>query len=255
MLLSPCIEYVFQHEHENFCDRIRAASSAGFSAVEFHMWRNKPLEDLERTLEETNVGLTSMLVEPRAALNDMSASSATLTAMRESLTTAKRLKVPALVSGSGMIVAERTPREQHDAIVKILKQCAALFEDAGITMLLEPVNTRVDHPGIFLDQTPEGLDIIEEVGSPRVRLLYDMYHSTCMAEDPAEVLGERMHLVGHVQIADAPGRHEPGSGAINWKGYMDVLRAKGYQGALGLEYRPSGDSLQSLRQTREALGL
>lgn len=255
MLLSPCIEYVFQREHEDFCDRIRAASAAGFSAVEFHMWRNKSLEELERTLKETNLGLTSMLVEPRAALNDMSAISNTVSAMRESLVTAKRLQVPALVSGSGMIVADQTPQEQHDAIVKTLKQCAGLFEDSGITMLLEPVNTRVDHPGIFLDRTPEGLDIIEEVGSPRVRLLYDMYHSTCMGEDPAEVLGDRMHLVGHVQIADAPGRHEPSSGAINWKDYMDVLRAKGYQGAIGLEYRPSGNSLTSLQQTRQALGL
>lgn len=254
MLLSPCIEWVFKTEHPDFCDRIRAASSAGFKAVEFHMWRDKSLSDIERTLAQTGIVLTSFLVEPRVTLTDPAADAATLTALRESLPVARRLKAPALVLASGPTIAGRSRREQHDAMVSVLQQGARLAEDAGITILVEPVNTRVDHPGVFLDLTPEGLDIIEEVGSPRVRLLYDMYHSTCMGEDPQEVLGKRMHLVGHVQVADAPGRHEPGSGEIEWKRYVSVLRTKGYQGAIGMEYRPSGDSLQSLQRARESLG-
>ena len=253
MLLSPCIEWVFKAEHPDFCERIRAASMAGFTAVEFHMWRDKPLSDIERTLAETGVALTGFLVEPRVTLTDPAADGATLSAVRESLEIARQLKAPALVLASGPTIADRSRPQQHDAMVAVLRQCARLAEDAAVTILVEPVNTRVDHPGVFLDLTPEGLDMIEEVDSPRVRLLYDMYHSTCMGEDPQGVLGDRIHLVGHVQVADAPGRHEPGSGAIDWKRYMRVLRTKGYQGAIGMEYRPSGGSLQSLQRARESL--
>ena len=254
MLLSPCIEWLFKAEHPDFCARIRAARAAGFEAVEFHMWRDKALSDIERTLAEANVALTSFLVEPRVTLTDPAADAATLTAVRDSLPIAQRLKSPALVLASGPTIAGRSRPEQHSAMVAVLKKCAPLAEDAGVTLLVEPVNTRVDHPGVFLDLTPEGLDMIEEVASPRVRLLYDMYHSTCMGEDPEAVLADRMHLVGHVQVADAPGRHEPGSGAIDWKRYLGVLQAKGYRGAIGMEYRPSGDSLQSLQRARAALG-
>ena len=254
MLLSPCIEWLFKAEHPDFCARIRAARAAGFEAVEFHMWRDKALSDIERTLAEANVALTSFLVEPRVTLTDPAADAATLTAVRDSLPIAQRLKSPALVLASGPTIAGRSRPEQHSAMVAVLKKCAPLAEDAGVTLLVEPVNTRVDHPGVFLDMTPEGLDMIEEVASPRVRLLYDMYHSTCMGEDPEAVLADRMHLVGHVQVADAPGRHEPGSGAIDWKRYLGVLQAKGYRGAIGMEYRPSGESLQSLQRARAALG-
>jgi hydroxypyruvate isomerase len=255
MMLSACIEWLFKAEHEDFCDRIRAARDAGLGGVEFHMWRNKPLDEIERTLAETGLALTSLLVEPRVQLVDPGAQEAVLTAIHESLPIARRLKSPALVVASGPLVQGATREAQHASMVSILKAAAPIVEDAGITLLLEPVNTLVDHPGVYLDRTPEGLDVIEEVGSPRVRLLYDMYHSTAMGEAPEQVLGARMHLVAHVQVADSPGRHEPGSGAIDWKHYLGVLHAKGYTGAIGLEYRPSGDTLASLQLARRSLGL
>jgi hydroxypyruvate isomerase len=125
---------------------------------------------------------------------------------------------------------------------------------AGLVLLFEPVNTLVDHPGVFTDRTAPGLDIIEAVGRPGVRLLYDIYHSAAMRERPEDVLGERVHLVGHVQAADHPGRHEPGSGAIDWAHYFNLLRGRGYRGFVGLEYRPSGPSIASLQRTRAAFG-
>lgn len=253
MVLSPCLEWLFKGEYPDFCDRVRAAKGAGFDVVEFHMWRDKALPDLERALAETGVRISSFLVEPRVCLTDPSAESATLSAVKESLPIARRLGSPALVVASGPVIAGRERSDQRTAMLNVLRRAARMAEDAGVTLLVEPVNTRVDHPGVFLDLTPEGLDLIEEVDSPRVRLLYDMYHSACMNEDPDDVLGTRMHLVGHVQAADAPGRHEPGSGAIDWKYYMSVLRGKGYKGVIGLEYRPSGDSLESLKRAREVL--
>ena len=108
---------------------------------------------------------------------------------------------------------------------------------------------------MFLVSTKLGLDIVEAVGSPNLRLLFDAYHSAVMGEDMAEVLDGRTHLVAHVQVADMPGRNEPGTGTLDWAETLGALRRLGYDGAIGLEYRPTMPAEQSLAKTRAALGL
>lgn len=255
MYLAACIEWLFAAEHPTFTDRIRAAKDAGLTAVEFHLWRDKPLADIRRTLEETGIKLASFVVEPRRSIVDPAQHGEFLAAVRDSLVAAKQAGSPALVVASGFTRPD-VPRQDHfDAAVTALRQAATLAEEAGILLLLEPLNDRVEHPGMYLVSTAEGLDMVETVNSPNLRLLYDMYHSTVMGEDPANVLAERFHLVGHVQVADVPGRHQPGSGTIDWARYIGILRDLGYQGAIGLEYKPTGPTLDSLTQARKALGL
>ncbi|MEA1672048.1 hydroxypyruvate isomerase family protein [Nitrospirillum sp. BR 11163] len=255
MYLAACIEWLFAAEHPSFPDRIHAAKAAGLTAVEFHLWRDKPLAEVRRALDETGVRLASMVVEPRRSLIDPAQHEEFLAAVRDSLRAAKEAGAPALVVASGFTRPDVSRQEQHDIAVGILKQAAALAEQAGILLLLEPLNTRVEHPGMFLDSTAEGLDMVEEVGSPNLRLLYDMYHSTVMGEDPAQVLASRFHLVGHIQVADVPGRHQPGSGTVDWPRYVGVLRDLGYAGAVGLEYKPEGPTLETLATARATLGL
>ncbi|ASG20279.1 hydroxypyruvate isomerase family protein [Nitrospirillum viridazoti] len=255
MYLAACIEWLFAAEHPSFPDRIHAAKAAGLKAVEFHLWRDKPLDDVRRALDETGVQLASMVVEPRRSLVDPAQHEEFLAAVRDSLQAAQRTGARALVVASGFTRPEVSRQEQHEAAVGVLKRAAALAEQAGIPLVLEPLNTRVEHPGMFLDSTAEGLDMVEEVGSPNLRLLYDMYHSTVMEEDPAQVLAGRFHLVGHVQVADVPGRHQPGSGSVDWARYIGILRELGYTGAVGLEYKPQGPTLETLATARAALGL
>lgn len=255
MYLAACIEWLFAAEHPDFTDRIRAAKKAGLTAVEFHLWRDKPLAEIRRVLEETGVTLASFVVEPRRSIVDPAQHDEFLAAVRDSLVAAKQAGSPALVVASGF-TRPGVPRQDHfDAAVTALSQAAALAEQAGILLLLEPLNDRVEHPGMYLVSTTEGLDLVEAVNSPNLRLLYDMYHSTVMGEDPAAVLAGRFHLVGHVQVADVPGRHQPGSGTIDWSRYVDILRGLGYQGAIGLEYKPTGPTLEGLEMARKSLGL
>ena len=254
MYAAACIEWLFAAEHPDFPDRIRAARDAGLRAVEFHLWRDKPLEAIKVALDETGVELVSFVVEPRRSLVDPAQHGEFLQAVKDSLATAKLLGVRSLICASGF-TRENVPRqEQHDAAVYILRQAAALAGEAGIQLLLEPLNTRVEHPGMFLDSTVEGLDIIEEVGSPYLRLLYDVYHSAVMDERPEVVLKDRIGLVGHVQVADAPGRHQPGSGDIVWAERIGALRTLGYDGAVGLEYKPVGQTGETLAQAGAVLG-
>jgi hydroxypyruvate isomerase len=127
--------------------------------------------------------------------------------------------------------------------------------DAGTLVLLEPVNMTVNGAAMFVDGIHRGLEIVEAVGSPGLRLLCDVYHSAITGEDLATALGERMRWVGHVQVADTDGRHEPGTGGLNWPHLMSVLKAKGYSGSIGLEYLPSLPMPESLALTRRSLGL
>ncbi len=254
MFLSPCIEWHFADEHPDMADRIRAAKAAGFEAVEFHLWRDKDLSGIAGALAETGVRLTGICVDPRRSLVDPAQHDEFLDAVRESLVAAQQLGSPPMIVASGFTREGVDHQEHFAAAVSVLKQASALAQEAGVMLLLEPLNDRVEHPGMYLVSTPLGLDIVEAVGSANLRLLYDVYHSATMGEDMEQVLTGRMHLVHHVQVADMPGRNEPGSATLNWDKIIALLERLGYSGGIGLEYRPTMPALQSLAQTRTALG-
>jgi hydroxypyruvate isomerase len=255
VFLSSCIEWHFADEHPALPDRIRAAKAAGFDAVEFHLWRDKDIAGIAAALAETGVTLTGLCVDPRRSLVDPAQHAEFLEALRESLPVAQQLGNAPLIVASGFTREGVSEAEHFDAAVAVLKQAAALAQAAGVTIVLEPLNDRVEHPGMYLVSTTRGLDIVAAVDSPNLRLLFDAYHSATMGEDLEAVLAGRMHLVHHVQLADMPGRNEPGTGTLDWAAVLGSLRKLGYDGGLGLEYRPTMPTLQSLAQTRAVLGL
>ena len=103
-------------------------------------------------------------------------------------------------------------------------------------LVLEPVNTRVDHPGALLDRTANAVAVARAVNSGSFRILYDLYHSVTEGEDTAAELANAGDLLDYVQIADSPGRAQPGSGGIDWPASLAALRTAGYAGPIGLEY-------------------
>ncbi|HEX3347910.1 MAG TPA: TIM barrel protein [Acetobacteraceae bacterium] len=253
MTLSGCIEMLFHAEHEDFAARIHAAHAAGLEAVEFWSWRNKDLDAVERALGDTGVALTGFLVDPRCAIVDPVTHPAFLDAVRAGIAAAQRLHARALIVVTGNELSDRPRAAQHAAIVDALRQAAPLAEDTGVSLVLEPLNTVVNHPGYYLASTDEGFGIVDEVGSPGVRLLYDLYHSVMMGEQPSDVLAGRGEMIGHVHIADAPGRHEPGTGRIDWGHCARVLDTSGYRGPVGLEYRPTRNTAETVAATRTLL--
>lgn len=255
MKLAACIEWLFADETDDVAERVRLAAAAGMAGVEFHLWRNKDLDSIARALDETGLPLTSFVVEPRRSLVFPGEHAEFLQALGETLPQAQRLRCPYLVIASGFTLKDTPRQAQHDAIVSVLRTAAKMAEDAGVTLILEPLNDKVDHPGMYLVSVSEGLDVTDEVGSPALKLIYDAYHSNVMGDDPAAVLRGRFDRVAHVQVADNPGRGAPGTGSINWPALMKTLDAGGYRGAIGLEYKLNGLSTRaSLEQTRAALG-
>ena len=255
MRLSACIEWQFGEDGVGLGDRVRAVSAAGLGHAEFHLWRDKDLTDLAAALDETGVTLTGFCVDPRRSIVDPAQHDEMLQAVRDTLAAATRLGSPPLIVASGFIREGVSLAEHKAEAVKVLRRAAALAEEAGVTLVLEPLNDRVEHPGMYLVDTALALDIIEAVGSPRLKLLYDIYHSRVMGEDMTQVLAGRVHLIEHVQVADMPGRGEPGTGTIDWPQAIAELRALGYDGTIGLEYRPTLAPVESLAAARTALGV
>ncbi|MFY8031676.1 MAG: TIM barrel protein, partial [Devosia sp.] len=182
MRYSACIEWLFAAESPDFAGRIHAAKAAGLDAVEFWRFSNKDIDAVERALRETGLPISSILCEPIAPLTDSTAHERFLEGVKVSLAAAKRLGAPVMIAQAGDEQAGISRAQQHASIVKVLKEAARLLEGSGVILALEPLNDRVDHPGYYLTSTEEGLDIIDEVGRPEVRLLYDIYHAAVMGE-------------------------------------------------------------------------
>jgi hydroxypyruvate isomerase len=250
LTLSPCVEWLFADGGRPFAERVCAAATAGFGQIEFWAASNKDIGQVEEALRETGVAVTCFVSEPAGRLADPETHAEFLEGVERSAQLATRLETRSLIIVTGDTLPRVSRMRQRDAITQALVRAAPIASAAGVQLVLEPLNTRVDHPGYFLDSTAEGLDIVREVNHPSMRLLYDLYHSMAMGEEPEHVLAGSGHLVGHVHIADVPGRHEPGTGRIDWPRQLAALRKAGYSGAIGLEYMPTRDTESSLELIR-----
>jgi len=255
MTFAACIEWMFTKGNDDLAARIRAAHAAGVPGVEFHLWREKDLDAIERALDDTGVRLVSFCVEPRCSLVDPADHDKVLAAIADAIPVAQRFSGAGMVVASGFTRPDVPEQAQFDAAVNVLRRAAEMAHAAGTVVWLEPVYMLLHGQRMFVDTIGRGLDIVAAVDRPGLRLLADVYHAAQTNEDLAEAIGDRMRYVAHVQVADTPGRHEPGTGTIAWPAVMDVLRAKGYDGLIGLEYFPSVDDAGSLALTRRALGL
>jgi hydroxypyruvate isomerase len=247
---SACIEWLFAKEAPVFADRIRAAKAAGLSGIEFWGPSGKDLDAVKAALDETGLPIVGILVEPMSQLTDPETHSAFLEGVRTSLEAAEKLGAQAMIVTTGDDRAGVSRQVQHGALVKVLKDAAEIVKGSGVVLILEPLNDRVDHPGYYLTSTIEGLDIVDEVDRPEVRLVYDIYHSAMMGEHTEDVLDGRLDRVAHVHLADTQGRGEPGSGNMDWKARLDWLADHGYEGFVGLEYKPTGPTEDSLNFRR-----
>lgn len=245
--LSPNIELLFTEAGSDYADRISAAAAAGFDAVEMWGTSAHDIRSLRDRLQETGVSLTSVLAEPRTNFTlpgtDLGAF---FDGLDQGVANARELNCPRIVLGSGVGFPGAKRQPQLDRLVEVFAQAVERTEGSGVKLILEPVNTRVDHPGALLDRTADAVYIARGVGSDRFGLLYDMYHSITEGEDPATELSNAGDVIDYVQIADSPGRGEPGSGGIDWPGRLAVLRKSGYTGPLGLEYFPTTESTASV---------
>jgi len=158
-----------------------------------------------------------------------------------------------LITCTGKKLPEKSYKEQRDSIISTLSEAAKIVRKEDFTLLLEPLNTYVDHPGYFLDSTKEGAKIIREINHPNIRLLYDIYHMQIMEGNVISTIEQNIDIIGHFHAAGAPGRHELYFGELNYPNIIKRIKELGYEGYFGLEYFPSMDSEESLKTIKELL--
>lgn len=166
--------------------------------------------------------------------------------VRNAIVVARRLGVTQIVVTSGLAAAGQSSEQQYASLSEGVKRAADLVGQAGLTLLVEPLNSLVDHPGCFLSSCVEGLKLVREVNHPHARLLFDIYHEQVMRGNLIRTLTEAAPLVGLIHVADNPGRNDPGSGEINFPNVYRAIRKSGYTGRIAMEYRPLGEPVASL---------
>jgi hydroxypyruvate isomerase len=255
MKLVPCIEMLYKTEVPDFVQRIRAAAADGFDAVDIHLWRDKPLPAVVQACAETGVRVFSFGVDPRASLVDPAEHATVLGGVRDAVPVAQQLGGARMLLASGFTLAGVPDAQQRANVVKVLREAVRIAADGGAAILLEPVHMVINGQPMYVRTVRHALDIVEEVDSPALRLLADVYHGAVSGETFEQAFADRIELVGHVQVADFEGRHEPGTGALDWSGLVPLLLRRGYGGAVGLEYLPTRPIAESLALARHTLGL
>ncbi len=249
--LAPNVDVLFAEAGATPAARVRAAAAAGFDAVEIWTTLDKDIDQLADALAETGVTLTALLAEPRTNFSwpgtDLDPY---YEGLERGITNAQRLGCERIVLGSGLGFPGMKRAQNLERLVDVFSATVARFGGSGVRLLLEPVNTRIDHPGALADRTADAVAVARTIDSPHFGILYDLYHSIVEGEDPASELLAAGDLVGYVHIADVPGRGQPGSGAVDWSAQLAVLRAAGYTGPIGLEYFPTVPTLESVAHIR-----
>jgi 2-dehydrotetronate isomerase len=236
----------------DFLDRFAAAAKAGFRAVEMQEPYDFPADQVRARLDEhdleivlTNVpsgnkaagdgGLAAMPGRER----DFAVTMETALAYA-AVTGCPRLHVMSGVKPQGSVI-----NDCEEVLIANLAMAARMAAGQGVMLLIEPINT-LDVPGYVMSRQSQARRIVEAVDADNVRIQFDFYHCQIMEGDLTRNFERQLPLIGHVQISDNPGRHEPGTGEISYGHIFEVIDASSYDGWVGAEYRPKGDTLAGL---------
>jgi hydroxypyruvate isomerase len=261
--IGVCIEIFFGDQP--YAERIRRTAELGFRTYEF-WFHDKSFDGKSLTpgmkdfdmLAELNAkhgmsvndfvfnhpdgGIVASLIEKkdRAKLKE---------GLARIIPLAKKVGCTRLISGSGNRVPGLSREEAMTNMTAALSELAPLCAKEGITLIVEPFNTRVDHPDYFLDDPHMCVEVLKNVGSPNVKMLYDIYHMQIMDGNVVAFVRKNIRFIGHFHVAGVPGRHEPDSCELNYPFILREIDALGYTGTVGLEYWPTVDHAESLKRT------
>ena len=232
----------------DFCEAIKLVRELGFDAAETYQWKALDLERVKGTCAETGVELLSMCTT-EFNMTAPEKRSAWLAGLRESCAAAKMLGVGKLITQVGADTGEERA-VQHQSILDALQAALPILEDSGVTLMLEPLNTYVDHPGYYLTSSAEAFAIIRETAHPLVKIVYDIYHQQIMEGNIIPNITAGLDCIAHLHSAGHPGRHELQYGENDYKVIFAAVDKLGYTGACGLEYHPLLDPQESLQEFR-----
>jgi len=244
MKFSVCIDALFGGLP--LLEGMERAAACGYDAFEFWDWDDKDLIAIREKADELKLTPIGFICS-NGILVDAEKRTYFFDGLSRSISAAKEIGAESLLLQTGNALIGVSREKQHLAIVETLRKAAPIVEAEGITLLLEPLNTLVDHAGYYLTSSAEGFQIIEEVNSPNIRLLFDIYHQQITEGNVIRSMTEHMDLIGHIHAAGNPGRNEPTIGELCYENIFAAIEAAGYQGHIGLEYFPVEDAEEGLK--------
>ena len=238
MKLSCCIDMMFSYL--NFYDRIEAVKNCGINTIEFWKWSNKDLDKLEYILKIHHMDVSIFNLDSRneelstalskGILND-GKSEELIWAIQENIPIYKRLRAKAMI----LLIGEGKPFCREN-VLRCLKAAAVLAVKENVNIVVEPLNS-IDRIGYCMPYAKPILEILRQINCPNIKMLYDIYHQSMMNDFSIDEIWRNIDLIGHFHVADAPGRHEPGTGRINYPFIFRQIQNMPYHGYIGLEYR------------------
>jgi hydroxypyruvate isomerase len=239
---SLCIEPVMPEL--DFYDRIPAAAQLGYDAVEFWALEGRDLGRVARLAQKNGQQLAAFCLQDAWAAPLNGPAGVVAANIAASATLAKDAGCRTLIALSGN--ASGPAGAQKRAIIENLKRAADVLVKTGVTLVVEALNTAVDHRGYFLAGSKMGFDIIRQVGCENVRLLYDIYHMQIMEGNLIQTVTTNLPSIGHFHSAGVPGRHEHFLGELDYRQIVKAIDNTRYDGYIGLEYWPTYDHRRSL---------
>ncbi len=254
--MRPCVCVEMLFADLPFEERMRRAAAAGFGAVEFWSWKDKDIPSVAAAARETGVAIANFSGHRAGDLVDPARHDEVLADFLSALEAARALGCPTLMLlaqelGEGGRVVRGRASEAGPSEVSAIAAGARLLlgrlpEGEGPSIGLEPLNTVRDHPGYCVSRVATAARAVAEAGDPRFGLVLDLYHQAMMGDDTAALVREYAPMIKHVHVADAPGRHEPGTGRVDWIETLGALGDAGYEGYVGFELSPAGSDEAAL---------
>lgn len=236
-------------------DAIDAAGELDVDGVEFFDWMDYDADEVREACADAGLTVAGTLARGGGrtieggdfALTDPDTRDTVVDDIEASVEAAADLDASSLIVTVGPEQEGLDRETQRESIVEVLSAVAPAAEAADVTIAVEPLNVAVDHPGYYLTDAEEAFDIVETVDSDHVTVLYDVYHQQVTEGNIIETVRENVDHIGHVHIADVPGRHQPGTGELNYENILAALNQAGYDGFVGCEFFPTDEPDDAVR--------
>jgi len=258
--VDVCMETVF--DDVAFLHRPALIAEAGFEVVELwfpeHHLKGRDCSALRSACDAAGLRINNIVANaPDGAiggsLTNPDDRPGYLQRIGSSLKCCSELGAPMMITCTGNVQTGLSRDVQRQSIVDGLRAAAELAAGAEVTLVLEPLNSLVDHQGYFLDQPDAAADIVREVNHPNVALLFDIYHMQIMRGNVIETIRANLDVIRHFHSAGVPGRHELDTGELDYPRIFQAVSDMGYEGCFGLEYFPAEDSATSLTRMRRLI--
>lgn len=251
MKYSACLDLLyFRQPMDVFLDGMQVAKDAGMDGIEFWSWWDKDINAIAAKKDALGLEISTFLTKP-VSLGEPGKQDEFLEELEKSIAVAKRLDCPSLIAQAGYVQPFLPQSAFRRNMLDTLRTAAPILENAGITLVVEPLNTKVDHGGYFLSTSEDSFGLVERVGSPNVKILFDIYHQQITEGNVLSNIRDNLESIGHMHAAANPGRGEITGGELDYRSIFSAVTAMGYQGWMGLEYRPTRDVSEGLAEAQK----